>query len=156
MTQRSVSHGSFTIERTYDAPPARVFHALSDITAKEAWFQGPPGWKRHAHTMDFRVGGKEYSSGGPEGGTAHIYDATFQDIVPNERIITTYEMYFDETKISVSLAIFELKPAGAGTRLSLTEHGAFLDGYDDAGSREEGSNHLMDRIGESLKATAAA
>lgn len=156
MTQRSVSHGSFSIERTYDAPPARVFHALADITAKQAWFHGPAGWKRHAHMLDFRVGGKEYSSGGPEGGPAHIYDATFQDIVPNERIINTYAMYFDETKISVSLAIFELKPAGAGTRLTLTEHGAFLDGYDDNGSREQGSNVLMDRIGESLKADAHA
>ncbi|HKT52958.1 MAG TPA: SRPBCC family protein [Caulobacteraceae bacterium] len=150
MTQRSVSHGSFTVERTYDAPPARVFHALSDKAAKQAWFHGPPGWTRHAHTLDFRVGGKEYSSGGPEGGTAHIYDATFMDIVPNERIITAYEMFFDETKISVSLAIFELKPQGAGTRLTLTEHGAFLDGYDDAGSRKQGTEHLMDALGAAV------
>jgi uncharacterized protein YndB with AHSA1/START domain len=155
MTQRSVSHGSFSVERTYDATPARVFHALSDITAKQAWFQGPAGWKRHAHTMDFRVGGKEYSSVGPEGGAAHIYDATFLDIVPNERIITAYEMYFDKTKISVSLAVFELKPAGAATTLTLTEHGAFLDGFDDAGSREQGSIALMDRLGESLRQNAS-
>ncbi len=34
------------------------------------------------------------------------------------------------------LAVFELKAVGQGTQLTLTEHGAFLDGYDDAGSRE--------------------
>jgi uncharacterized protein YndB with AHSA1/START domain len=156
MIQRSVTSGMFTVERTYDASPERVFHALSDKAAKEAWFRGPPEWKNHYHTMDFRVGGEETNSGGPEGGPAHIYRATFQDIVPNERIITTYEMFFDETKISVSLAIYELKPHGSGTRLTLTEHGAFLDGYDDAGSRERGTNHLVDMLGAALKAPATA
>jgi uncharacterized protein YndB with AHSA1/START domain len=29
--------------------------------------------------------------------------------------------------------------------------GAFLDGYDDAGSREHGSNFLLDALGNSLK-----
>jgi hypothetical protein len=60
-------------------------------------------------------------------------------------------MYMDERKISVSLATFELKAAGSGTRLILTEQGAFLDGYDDAGSRERGTNGLLDALGASLK-----
>jgi len=33
----------------------------------------------------------------------------------------------------------------------LTEQGAFLDGYDDAGSREEGTGHLLDALGASLR-----
>jgi len=33
----------------------------------------------------------------------------------------------------------------------MTEQGAFLDGYDDAGSREHGSNFLLDALGNSLK-----
>ena len=52
--------------------------------------------------------------------------------------------------ISVSLATFELKPAAVGTRLVMTEQGVFLDGYDDAGSREHGSNFLLDALGKSL------
>jgi len=51
----------------------------------------------------------------------------------------------------VSLATLELKPAGTGTRLVLTEQGAFLDGYENAGSRERGSNYLLDALGRSLK-----
>jgi hypothetical protein len=51
----------------------------------------------------------------------------------------------------VSLATFELKAAGTGTRLILTEQGAFLDGYDDAGSRERGTAGLLDALGASLK-----
>ena len=30
MTQRSVTHSHFTIERSYEASPARVFAALGD------------------------------------------------------------------------------------------------------------------------------
>jgi hypothetical protein len=33
----------------------------------------------------------------------------------------------------------------------MTEQGAFLDGYDDAGSREHGSNLLLDALSNSLK-----
>ena len=73
-------------------------------------------------------------------------------MVTNERIVYAYEMHLDERKISVSLATFELKHAGAGTCLVLTEQGAFLDGYDDAGTREQGSGFLLDALGASLKA----
>jgi hypothetical protein len=57
----------------------------------------------------------------------------------------------DDRKISVSLATLELKPAGTDTRLVMTEQGAFLDGYDDAGSRERGTNFLLDALGQSLR-----
>jgi hypothetical protein len=42
------------------------------------------------------------------------------------------------------------KPEGSGTRLSLIEYGAYLDGYDDAGSREHGTRWLLGKMGESL------
>jgi hypothetical protein len=34
-------------------------------------------------------------------------------------------------------------------RLTMTEQGAFLDAYDDAGSRERGTNLLLDALGKS-------
>jgi hypothetical protein len=33
----------------------------------------------------------------------------------------------------------------------VSEQGAFLDGYDDAGSRERGTGFLLDRLGASLQ-----
>jgi hypothetical protein len=50
----------------------------------------------------------------------------------------------------VSLATLQLTADGAGTTLSVTEQGAFLDGYDDAGSREHGTGMLLDALGASL------
>jgi uncharacterized protein YndB with AHSA1/START domain len=78
------------------------------------------------------------------------FEAFYYDVIPNERIVYAYEMYLDDRKISISLATLDLKPAGADTRLVMTEQGAFLDGYDDAGSREHGSNFLLDALGNSL------
>jgi uncharacterized protein YndB with AHSA1/START domain len=78
------------------------------------------------------------------------FDATYYDVVADQRLVCAYEMSLDERKISVSLATMELKPAGTGTRLVVTEQGAFLDGYDDAGSREKGTGFLLDRLGASL------
>jgi uncharacterized protein YndB with AHSA1/START domain len=155
MPQRSAVHATFTIERTYSAAPARVFAAFADPRAKAAWFGGPATWERGAHELDFRVGGRERLSGGPKGGTVHTFDCVYHDIVPNERIVYSYDMHLDQRHISVSLATIEIKPAGKGTRLVFTEQGAFLDGYDDAGSREEGTRGLLDKLGAALDAQAS-
>jgi uncharacterized protein YndB with AHSA1/START domain len=152
MTERTVTHASFTIERVFDAPPRRVFHAFADTKAKESWFAGPAEWGPNRHAQDFRVGGRESNSVAPEGGEAHVFEALYYDIVPDERIIYSYEMFIGDKHISVSLASVEFKPAGTGTKLILTEHGAYLDGWDFPAQREEGTKWLLDKLGASLAA----
>jgi hypothetical protein len=56
----------------------------------------------------------------------------------------------DGKKISVSQASIQIVPEAAGTKLVVTEYGDFLDGYDDAGSREHGTSFLMDQLDKSL------
>jgi uncharacterized protein YndB with AHSA1/START domain len=152
MSQRSARHATFVIERSFDAAPALVFHAFADPAAKARWFRGPSEWERGPQEFDFRVGGRERSSGGPKGGPVHLFNCVYQDIVPNERIVYSYDMHLDQTRISVSLATVEFRPEGKGTRLIFTEQGVFLDGYDDAGSREHGTGWLLDKLGQSLGA----
>jgi hypothetical protein len=36
----SVVHATFSLRRVYEASPARVFRALSDMEAKARWFEG--------------------------------------------------------------------------------------------------------------------
>ena len=152
MTERNVTHSSFVIERVYNAPPARVWAAWSDEEAKKLWFGGGDGlWTPLERAFDFRVGGRERAVGRWNSGTVSAFDALYWDIIAEERIVYTYEMHIDGVKISVSLATVELRPEGEGTRLKVTEAGAFLDGYDDSGSREHGTGWLLDKLGESLK-----
>jgi uncharacterized protein YndB with AHSA1/START domain len=150
--ERSVVHATFSLERTYDAPVARVWRALTDETAKQKWFAGTPGkWKLLERRMDVRVGGRERVKGRCEGGVTSTFDAVYHDVIPNERLVYTYEMHLDGKKISVSLATIQLKDLGTRTTLKVTEQGAFLDGYDDAGSREHGTGYLLDALGASLR-----
>ncbi len=156
MSQRSVTHATFVLERTYDASPARVFAAFASPDAKRKWFVGPDNLDQSDHAMDFRVGGVETVSGGPPGGPVFTFRARYEDIVADQRIVTSYDMHMDGDRISVSLATVELESVGDGTRLTYTEQGAFLDGLDTAASREEGTAGLLDNLGAALSREPAA
>jgi len=147
---RTVVHDTFTLERTYAATPAQVFRALTDMEAKAKWFVGGAEWTPVERYMDARPGGRERAKGRWASGVVTTFDAVYFDVVPDQRVVYTYDMYIDDRKISVSLATMEIAKASGGTTLTITEQGAFLDGYDDAGSRQHGTGLLMDRIGESL------
>jgi uncharacterized protein YndB with AHSA1/START domain len=149
---RPAAHGTFVIERELPHPPERVYAAWSDAKAKAAWFSGPSGqWTPLEREMDFRVGGRERAKGQWKSGVVTDFQAHYLDIVPLRRIVYAYNMHVDEKKISVSLATIELEPTAKGTRMKVTEQGAFLDGYDDAGSREHGTGALMDALAKSLE-----
>jgi uncharacterized protein YndB with AHSA1/START domain len=151
LSERTIEHASFSIERAYKVPPAKVFAAWADPAAKARWFTGTEEWDVGPHELDFRVGGREVNSSRPEGGPVHIYNAIYWDIVPDERIVYTYEMLLDETRISVSLTTVELEPDGERTRLTLTEHGAFFDGLDIAAARRPGTSSLLDALARELE-----
>jgi uncharacterized protein YndB with AHSA1/START domain len=147
VTESSVKHATFVIERRYEAAPARVFRAFSDREAKAAWSSCHEG---ATHELDFRVGGREYYRGGPPGGPLYTNHTLFQDIVPERRIVYSYDMAADGERISVSLVTIELIPDGAGTRLVFTEQGAFLDGREEPARREHGTRLGLDNLEPSL------
>jgi uncharacterized protein YndB with AHSA1/START domain len=152
MPERSVSHDSFTVERAYDAAPEQVFAAWADPEAKLNWF-GPPDDNHEHYELDFQVGGREYSRGKVPGGDGtYSYDARYQDIVPDERIVYSYVMHLGDARISVSVGTVELRPEGDGTRLIYTEQGAYLDGLDTAEQRAGGTGGMLDALGEYLAA----
>jgi uncharacterized protein YndB with AHSA1/START domain len=146
----SVTHHTFSIERRYKASPKRVFAAWSTAEEKAKWFHGNEERSRDPLQLDFRVGGRERASGVTKRGTRTTYEALYLNIVPDERIILTYWMDLDGRAISTSLQTVELAPDGAGTRLTFTEQDAFLDGFDGAASREEGTRILLEQIAEAL------
>lgn len=145
MTTRTATHATFVIERDLAHSPDKVFAAYADPRKKSKWFGGAPDWDSH-HELDFRVGGKEVSRGGPSGGSVHTMNGRYWDIVANERIVMSYELLLGATRISVSLGTTEIKPSDAGTKLIYTEQGVYLDGYDDAGQREEGTRQLLSQL----------
>ncbi|SHG17509.1 Uncharacterized conserved protein YndB, AHSA1/START domain [Jatrophihabitans endophyticus] len=150
-TDRSVVHDHFVVERTYPAAPERVFAAWTSREAKARWF-GPDaeGDVVAEHTLDFRVGGREHMRGQVHDGPSYDFDATFYDIVDGRRIVWSYDMHLDGRRISVSVATVEVTPVAGGTRLVLTEQGAYLDGLDTNDQRRAGTEELLDALGASF------
>lgn len=152
MTDRSATHSTFVIERTYDASPSRVFAAWADKDAKAQWF-GAPGEQKLE--FDFKEGGRERFEAAVHG-AVYSYDALYEDIVPEERIVYTYNMHRDGRRMSVSVATVELTPDGERTHLRLTEQGVFLDGEDKPELREAGTREILDKLGAALAKEVAA
>jgi uncharacterized protein YndB with AHSA1/START domain len=144
MTERIVAHVTFTLEREYAAPPARVFAQWSDPAAKASWFAGPDA----KHALDFRVGGVE-SARGRQGGSVLTFESTYHDIVEGERIVYS-SMSCGDTLATVSLTTVELVPTEEGTRLVLTEQGVYLDGHEQPSWRERGTADQLTALGARL------
>jgi uncharacterized protein YndB with AHSA1/START domain len=147
-----VQHGSFVIERLYEAPPALVFGAWAEPAAKRQWFHGPSGWTHLEHALDFRVGGREINRGHTADGVLHAYDARYEDIVQDARIVLAFSMSVGEVRISSSLLTVTFQPAGARTRLVLTEQIAVLDPRFPIAGREQGTRELLANLDHHLKA----
>ncbi|MFN3932887.1 MAG: SRPBCC domain-containing protein [Brevundimonas sp.] len=152
-----VAHGTFTIERRYDASPARVFAAYADPVAFRRWFVDGKGFTIHEWTHDFRVGGRSggrFRHGGEEN-DVWFNETRHLDIVPDLRIVIAYVMGRETpdgpVRNSVSLATTELVADGAGTRLIYTEQGAFLESADHIAMREHGCREMLEGLARDLE-----
>jgi uncharacterized protein YndB with AHSA1/START domain len=153
VTLSTVAHQTFVIERIYRVPIGSTFRAWADPAIKSRWFAGSSEALGAGYELDFRVGGREVNRGGPPGGPVYTFEAEFRDIVPEQRIVYTNEMYVDETRISVSVATVQFHSQGATTtHLVLTEQGVFLDGLDTVAQREEGTRSLLESLATLLHA----
>jgi len=155
MEKLSVIHSTFVLERNYNAEPERVFAALAEPLKKRRWFIEGEGHEVEEYEMDFRVGGSErarllFKEGTPIQGMTIINENSYQDIVPNRRVVTSYTMTLGGKRISVALVTFELVPGEKGTDLILTHQGAYFEGADGPQMREQGWRHLLDRLAKEL------
>ena len=152
----TVIHDTFVIERTYPVPAPRVFAAFAAKEAKEAWGDtgdlAAPAAADSDTEFTFKLGGHERFGFGYQG-VSYRYDARYYDIVPDQRIIYSYEMYADGARISVSVATIEFRATAGGTALTWTEQGAYLDGFDGTAGpqlRKEGTLEMLDGLAKYL------
>ncbi len=150
MTERSTAHATFTIERDYRGTPAQVFAAWADQQAKRRWFAVGDGFSEITHALDFRRGGREHWAGREPGGRRFNNETVYHDIVPDCRIVFSYTMDLDETRISASLATVQLEEIADGTRLILTEQSAFFEGADTPDQRKGGWTWLLGQLDAAL------
>jgi uncharacterized protein YndB with AHSA1/START domain len=155
MPQSTVVHNTFVIERSYSKSPEVVFAAFADQDKKRRWFAEGHHHDVEEFTMDFRVGGAEVSryrmkEGTPFPGVALSTDGSFEDIVPNQRIVIASNMSLGERRISASLVTLEFVPNGKGTDLICTHQGVFFEGSGGPEMREAGWQTLFDKLEKDL------
>jgi uncharacterized protein YndB with AHSA1/START domain len=150
-TESTQTHATFVIERSYDAPLTAVWAAFADIDVKRQWFTNVDFIDQEI-TDDFRVGGVAVNNGRfGAGGPRSEFRSTYTDIVDQQRIVYTYDMWLDGAHASTSLTTISFEAAGPGTLVTFTEQGVHLDGVhgpgpEAAAGREDGTRELLDSI----------
>jgi uncharacterized protein YndB with AHSA1/START domain len=153
MADPKVVHSTFVIERSFPKPAAAVFAALSEPEKVRLWFTDEKTSETVEFSLRFAVGGtRRYvyrlGPGTPVAGMVIVNDGHFQDIIPNERIVTATTMASGDRRLEASLTTFELTPSNGGTDLICTVQGAFFEGLgpDPVGLIRAGWTTLLDRL----------
>jgi uncharacterized protein YndB with AHSA1/START domain len=155
MKEQSVIHNTFVIERSYPKPPERVFAAFADGATKRRWFAEGASHEVEEFEMNFRVGGTEraryrFKEGTPFQGVGLTHEGSYQDILPDRRVVTASTMSFGDKRISASLVTFEFLSTDKGTDLICTHQGAFFEGADGPQIREAGWRQLLEQLAKEL------
>jgi uncharacterized protein YndB with AHSA1/START domain len=155
MSDVSVIHNTFVVERDYPTTPERVFAAFADPAKKRRWFAEGENHTVDEFEMDFRVGGAErarshFKERSPFPGVALINDGIYHDIVPHRRIVSSSTMTLGDRRISTSLVTAEILPNQTGAKLVLTHQGAFFEGSDGPQMREAGWRKIAERLAKDL------
>ena len=133
--------GSFTIPLDLAAAPEQVWPFLAEPALRESWVRMPGPSSTATREFDFRVGGGErLTNVFVSGDTREEVEnrSVFFDIVPNERLIWSYEAVVAGILRWVALVTVDLSADEAGgTRLEWTEQYSFVHlstpgGVDDA------------------------
>jgi len=147
---RSVEHDTIVVERRYEASPGRVFAAWVEPDGRSRWDVPGEGWDHVTDERDVRVGGRDVIRFGPTGSLDYRGVTDYVDLVEDQRIVSTYTVAERDVVMSVSLLTVELRPAGDGTDMTVTEQAVFLDGVDSPARRLAGLDEMFDRLAHQL------
>lgn len=139
------ARATLVIKRVLDASPERVYAAWTEPELVRQWF-APGDLTVPVAELDLRVGG-EYRIVMRDGdGKTHSPSGTYEEIVPNERLVFTWKWANSELVTRVTV---ELRALGENeTELTLLH-----EGFPDAETRdshEQGWNGCLARLPTAL------
>ena len=120
MTERS-----YTIDRTFAAPPSTVYRAWTDPAHLGWFFSGEPGVTEPT-TVDLRVGGQWRQHMVLPGGEAYVTGGVYRELEPHQRIVFTWGAVGGWPDLDLDrlddfpLATIDLRPDGDSTHMTFT------------------------------------
>jgi uncharacterized protein YndB with AHSA1/START domain len=150
MAETTIIHSTFVIDRNYPQSPDRVFAAFAQPARKRRWY-AEGDHEIQEFEMEFRVGGSErfryrFKDGHPIAGSEIANESTYQDITPENRIVTTTRMSLNGKPVLVAVLTLEFVASASGTDLVFTNQGTYIDWPDGAVMIEQGWRSLFARL----------
>lgn len=144
------SDREIVMTRVFDAPRELVFKAYTDPNLIPQWW----GLRTNTTTvdkMDVKPGGAWRFVQRDADGNEDGFRGEYQEIVPPERLVNTFEWEGMPGHIIVDSAIFEALPDGK-TKLTITSRFASVEDRDGMlqSGMESGANETWDRLAELL------
>jgi len=140
MTTKATTAEAIVIERTFNAPVARVWQALTDVDQMRQWY---------FDLKEFRPEvGFEFGFVVEHNGNAYDHRCRITEIIPQKKIAYTWRYEGHEGR---SLVTFELFPENEKTRLKLTHEGLETFPKTAAFARENFEKGWTELIGSELK-----
>jgi uncharacterized protein YndB with AHSA1/START domain len=132
-TQIRMLHETITMERTYNASPARVFAAWESVEARLRWSVPFPEAGAVYDQAEFKVGGLDIMRCGPKDDMRFLAHVRYLEILPERRIVVAESVAEDGKVRAASLITIELEPAGPksdarATKQTVTMQVSALDG----------------------------
>jgi uncharacterized protein YndB with AHSA1/START domain len=126
---------TLVIERTFSAPPDRVFHAWTDPATLAKWW-GPEGFTTPEYRMDIRPGGQYRTTMVGPAGESHTCSGLYLEVVPAKRLVFTWAWEENgkrghETEVTVTF-----EPAAGGTKMRFVQ--AVFDSVEQRDNHSQG------------------
>jgi hypothetical protein len=122
-----------------------------------ALVQRPPDkWSEEVREMDVRVGGRDRLIGKFVDGSESRFEARTSTSCRRSAWSTPTTCTGRARRSRCRWPAIEFVLAGKGTKLVLTEQHAFLDGYEDGGSRERGTRRCSDNLAHRWRRRSSA
>lgn len=129
------------LERTFAAPPARVFDAWTNPEVLRRWWTAAPDGDTPLAEVDLRVGGGyRLTMRGPQG--EFTVFGRFEAIEPPDRLVYTWA--WEEMAPMDTLVTVEFRAEGDGTRVVLTHTG--LPSEEQRAQHEHGWHAVLDSL----------
>ncbi|MEL6700887.1 MAG: SRPBCC domain-containing protein [Pseudomonadota bacterium] len=111
---------TFTFTRSFDLPPAKLWHLLTAPEAREIW--GAPNDETVLETLsaDFTPGGTEHHRCGPKEAPEFEVTTRWYHIDAPQRVTFTEQIHAGGATLGASLVTYALTPIAKGTDLSVT------------------------------------
>ena len=135
--------------RVFNAPRRRVFQAYTDPKLIPKWW-GPRSQATTVDAMDVRNGGKWRYVSRDTDGTDYGFHGVYKEIVPPERLVSTFEFEGMPGHVVDEIATFE--DLGNKTRLTITSKFRSIEDLEGmlASGMESGARETWDRLAELL------